>query len=315
MSSVVSLGTLERVDIKSAWPREDTHFTQWLAEERNVALLSQTLGIPLYVTHTEKDVGPYRADIVGQTTNEDIVVIENQYGKTDHDHLGKVLTYAADLDARYVVWIAEQFTEQHQNAVDWLNKRSSDALSVFAIQLELWQIGDSMPAPRFHIVEQPNDWARTARAAEKAASSGAISAYAETYTRYWEALLGMLSERKSPVVPQKFRPGSYYQLFQFPRSGSWMAACASLRDRLAWAEIVFASEAAVRDFHEMHERAEEVRDLVRGDVRWNYDEDRKQQKIIWPVEADPNDEDDWLRQHQELIDGLARLHRLSQFDI
>ena len=307
MVSVIPLGTLERTDIKSAWPREDTNFTQWLAAEGNISILSDALGVPIEVTHTEKYVGPYRADIVGRTNDDDIVVVENQYGRTNHDHLGKLLTYAADLDAKYVVWIAEEFTEQHRNAVDWINEHVAEGLSVFAIQVELWKIADSPPAPRFNLVAQPNDWTRTVRAAERAQADRAGSASAETYTRYWQAMMDIVTATSDAPRPQKFRPGSYYQLFAFAQSGAWLSACASLRDRVVWAEAVFASESAVARFHALMARSDEIDRAVGLSLKWDHIETRKQQKVIWQIEGDPNDEHDWPRQHADLVKALIGL--------
>ena len=307
MNAVVPLGRLERADIRSAWPREDVNFTQWLAREENASLLSDSINVSFVVTHTEKDVGPYRADIVGEAGDGAVIVIENQYGRTDHDHLGKVLTYAADLDARYVVWIAEEFTEQHQSAVDWLNDRSGDDLSVFAVQIELWKIAASDPAPRFHVVSQPNDWTRQVRAAVRSANSE----YADKYERYWFGLLERAEGRSSLPSPQK---GSRtpYQRFQSNVPNCWYAACATLRDAAIWVEAVFQGAAAVEHFGALQRQAGGTDTNDPKGIVFDFVETRKSQKIKIATEGDPNDENDWSRQHEQLLTALAQLRALVE---
>ena len=123
-----NLGIFEKVDIRALWPHEAADFTPWLAKNENLRLLGDAIGIELKVKNTEVSVGPYSADIVAEDVNcGDDVVIENQLGKTNHDHLGKLITYAANLDAKTLVWIAPDFTDEHRRAVDWLNNSRTAA--------------------------------------------------------------------------------------------------------------------------------------------------------------------------------------------
>src|SRR3954468_23678661 len=110
------LGTLKRVFIRDVWKHEDSDFTPWLAQPENVAQLAAAIGVELEVTGVEVPVGPFSADILAKNSSGEFIIIENQFGKTDHDHLGKILTYAATLNASAVVWIAERFTDEHRKA-------------------------------------------------------------------------------------------------------------------------------------------------------------------------------------------------------
>ena len=133
----------------------------WLDDE-NIGLLSETIGLELEVEAQEKHVGPFRADILCKDTVTDSwVLIENQLERTNHTHLGQLLTYAAGLDAVTVVWIAERFTEEHRAALDWLNEITAEGFSFFGLEIELWRIGDSPMAPKFNVVSHPNDWTKT----------------------------------------------------------------------------------------------------------------------------------------------------------
>ena len=155
------LGKLEKVELRDYWTDESRDFTPWLAEPENIALLGGTLDIEMEVIEQEQAVGTYRADIYAKdTTNGTNILIENQLEKTDHSHLGQLITYAAGLDSVIVIWISPQFTEEHRAAIDWLNRVTTENLNFFGIEIELWRIGDSQPAPKFNIVSKPNDWTR-----------------------------------------------------------------------------------------------------------------------------------------------------------
>ena len=158
----VQLSRLERVDLGDVWKSEPASFTPWLAE--NLVFLSETLGMDLELEAQEKNVGPYRADIVCKdTTDNSWVLIENQLEATDHTHLGQILTYAAGLNAVTIAWIARRFTDEHRAALDWLNENSTDNLQFFGLEIEVWRIGESPPAPKFNIVAKPNTWTKGAQ--------------------------------------------------------------------------------------------------------------------------------------------------------
>ena len=157
--AVQTLGRLEKVDIREIWKNEAVDFTPWLAEPTNIGLLGDTIGMELEVEAVEKDVGHFFADILCKDTSSDrYVVIENQIERTDHDHLGKTITYAAGLQATAMVWIAKHFTEEHRAALDWLNEITHGDVAFFGLEVEAWKIGDSQAAPKFNIVCRPNDW-------------------------------------------------------------------------------------------------------------------------------------------------------------
>ncbi len=163
-----NLSRLERVELRSIWNNEARDFTPWLAKDENLNILGDALGLELELIETEQTVGSYSADMVcNDVLNERKVLIENQLEKTDHSHLGQIFTYAAGVDAVTIIWIARQFAEEHRAAVDWLNQISGDELQVFAIEIQLWRIGDSPVAPRFNIVAKPNDWVREVRKASR----------------------------------------------------------------------------------------------------------------------------------------------------
>src|SRR6476660_4909533 len=168
MSKVI-LGRLEKMNLRDAWTSEAGGFTPWLAESENLELLGQAIGIELELEAQEKFVGPFRADILCKDVgSSQWVLIENQLERTDHIHLGQLLTYAAGLNAVTIVWIAERFTEEHRAALDWLNERTDEKINLFGLEIELWRIADSPIAPKFNVISQPNDWSRTVQQAAAA---------------------------------------------------------------------------------------------------------------------------------------------------
>ena len=156
------LGRLERVDLRQEWKTEAQDFTPWLAQEINLAILSETLNMDLETAGQEESVGPFRADILCRDTLDDSwVLIENQLERTDHTHLGQLLTYAAGLQTVTIVWVAANFTDEHRAALDWLNEITDERFRFFGLEVELWKIGNSPAAPKFNIVAKPNEWTRS----------------------------------------------------------------------------------------------------------------------------------------------------------
>jgi hypothetical protein len=162
---VTALGKLEQVAFREGWKHEAIDFTQWLALPENIDQLAEVIlgGGSLTVTGTEVNIGQYKADILAEDSEGRGVVIENQLEQTDHDHLGKIITYAAGKEAQVVVWIVKDARQEHENAINWLNERTDEHANFFLIQIEAWRIGNSDPAPRFNVIAKPNDWLKVVK--------------------------------------------------------------------------------------------------------------------------------------------------------
>lgn len=132
-----SLGALKRIDVRNIWQTEAYHFTPWLAQ--NLDILAETLDMELEIEAQEKNVGPFRADILCKDTLDNSwVLIENQLERTDHTHLGQLMTYASGLQAVTIIWISTHFTEEHRSALDWLNTITDDNFTFLALK---WSFG------------------------------------------------------------------------------------------------------------------------------------------------------------------------------
>jgi hypothetical protein len=206
MSTKLPLSTLERVELRHAWERESEDFTPWLAQAENIEMLGEELGLDLEVEAQEKNVGLFRADILCKdTATGNWVLIENQLAKTDHVHLGQLLTYAAGLQAVTIVWVAERFCDEHRAALDWLNEITDDRFSFFGLEIELWRIGTSPVAPKFNIVSKPNDWTKGAGGTVQVVDSPT----GQLQLEYWTALREAAKQLKSFLKMQTPRPQAW----------------------------------------------------------------------------------------------------------
>ena len=206
----IQLSTLVKVQLREIWKHEALDFTQWLALPDNLALLGEVIGIELVDAKTEEGVGKFYVDIVAKDENGHTVVIENQLESTNHDHLGKIITYAAGVDAEVVVWIVENAREEHEQAINWLNENTTEGASFFLIQIEAWKIGDSLPAPRFHVIARPNDWAKTVK---QSAAGNSVSDLKLRQQAFGEKVRDYGEEHATHIKSwQKPRPQHWYNI-------------------------------------------------------------------------------------------------------
>jgi hypothetical protein len=180
---IPELGTLEEVALRLAWTHEALGFTPWLAQHLDV--LSDEIGIPLELEGVEVPVGLYKADILAKNPSDDTrVLIENQLEITDHDHLGKIMTYLAGLEAKTIIWIAPVYRDEHLSAVRWLNDHTTEEFAFFAIRVKVVRIANSPLAPVFEVLERPNEWERRIRDITKVTSK-----LAQQRLEFWEHYL------------------------------------------------------------------------------------------------------------------------------
>mgnify|MGYP001614613566 CR=1 FL=1 len=158
-----NLGKIKQIDLRGVFPNEATDFTPWL--ESNIDQLSEAIGIEIIDLKREGSVGNFSCDLIGTEANsEDKIIIENQFNQTNHDHLGKIITYASGVGAKYVIWIAEKIREEHQKALEWLNENASD-VSFFGVEVAAITIDESKPALSFKSVIEPNSWGKEVKKA------------------------------------------------------------------------------------------------------------------------------------------------------
>ena len=163
-----NLGKMKRIhDLHSVWPHEANHFTKWLAQDSNLNELGSSIGIDIDLEERESPVGSFKVDLYAvESGTGRKIIIENQLEDTNHDHLGKLITYASGKGAEVIVWIVKRARDEHRQAIEWLNQHTDSNIGFFLVEIELWQIDDSLLAPKFNVVEKPNDWAKTMKIVE-----------------------------------------------------------------------------------------------------------------------------------------------------
>jgi hypothetical protein len=300
-----SLGRLRKVDLRQVWTSEPAGFTPWLASEENLKLLGETIGIDLAFESQEKGVGPFRADILCRdTTTEEFVLIENQLERTDHSHLGQLLTYAAGLQAVTIVWIAERFTEEHRAALDWLNERTDSKINLFGLEIELWQIGESAIAPKFNIISQPNEWARNVH--DLAGHGAEVGETKLLQLKYWTAFHEYLTAQGSPL--RLARPGPHHWTqHALGLSGVYLSSCVSSRsvteesgEPEVRAELVLTSPRSKEHFAILEARRSELEGAVGGALTWHNPTAKRMCRIFIRRPSDFTQEQDWPRQFEWL---------------
>lgn len=298
MSMNITLGKLERFELRSKWATEDKDFTPWLAQENNLTLLSDVIGIELELESCEKDVGAFRADILCKNIEDGSwVLIENQIERTDHKHLGQLLTYAAGLQAVTIIWIASQITPEHREVLDWLNKITDENFRFFGLEIELWQIDNSNPAPNFNVISQPNNWSKSVRKAAKKIDEQAMSKTQEQQYRYWEKLRNYLQIHAKNLRLQKIYPQHWYT-FSINRSGFNLAALIHMRERRLTVELCITNpEYAKYFYHALYKDKETIESEFGDLLEWKELPNKISCKIQYSQEADPMDEVDWSHQH------------------
>lgn len=201
----IELGSLENVGIKKLWKKEANDFTPWLAE--NIDKLGSVLGKDLEVIQTEFPVGPFSADIVANDLGSSRkVVIENQYGTSDHRHLGQILLYCAGIKASCVVWIAESFKDEHRQAIEWLNNNTINEIEFFAIGIEVIRIDESRPVLLFKIIESPSKNINSTMSK----SSLGLTDTQESYQKYFQSLIDVLREKYNFTNAKVGQPQNWY---------------------------------------------------------------------------------------------------------
>ena len=293
------LGRLSKVNPRDIWKDEARHFTPWLAEPENLSLLSESLGIELELEAVEENVGPFRADILCREVGTDHwILIENQLEKTDHLHLGQLLTYAAGLQAVTIVWISPNFTDEHKACLDWLNSKTVDGLNLFGIQIEVWKIGESAQAPKFNIVCQPNAWMDQITIAK---SNLATSETNQIHLQFWQEFSKL--EKSQRGLFKAVTPAAQNWMFcsPFNRGGFIITAANNQMQGQLRVGMYLTLKTAPELFKSLKQHADYINDKLPG-IEWH--DSANQERAIRFVRKFENTRDprDWPEQQQWMID-------------
>lgn len=258
-----SLAKLVKVDLRNVWEHEALDFTNWLAQLENLNALSEEIGVYIKLIQTEASVGRFNVDILAEEEGTGRkIIIENQLEDTNHDHLGKIITYASGYDAEVIIWIVKDIREEHQRAVEWLNEHTDEKLSFFLIKIELWQIEGSNPAPRFDVVVSPNEWAKAVR---NSSSGGELSDTKIQQLEFWTKFKDFVRARDSRIRLRTPRPQHWYDVSMGSADGH-VALTTNSKENLLGCGIYISKNKEL--FHFLKERKDIIEKEIGETLIW-----------------------------------------------
>ncbi len=296
------IGRLEPVPLREVWAHEAKDFSSWLFN--NIDILNEQIGLVLSPMETEKSVGTFSVDILAEDGEGRPVIIENQLEKTDHDHLGKLVTYLSNLEAKTAIWISKDPRPEHQNAINYLNEVVPEDTSFYLLKVQAFKIHESEPAPLFSIVAGPShELKESGRIKKELAGIEAVR------FEFFEKLLHKSNQKFT--LFESVSPQGYQQ---------WLMAGAG-KSGTAWLYFVRNNRSSV-EFHvnspDMNTNIErlnyllEQKDVIEKEfgepLEWNYREGRKQNYIqSWCRVGGLKNQEKWDEIQNDLVDRMKRL--------
>jgi hypothetical protein len=297
-------GKLIKAELREIWKNEEYDFSKWLAEEDGLSQLGDEIGISIRLPEREAGVGVYSVDILAEEEGTGRkIIIENQLEKTNHDHLGKIITYAAGHDASIVIWIFKDISEEHRNAIDWLNENTTEDRLFFAVRVEAWRIKDSDPAPKFQVVCKPNEWAKVVKHSAGKKDLGETELKKLTF---WTKLKSYALEKKIPLFRQTPAPQHWYNI-SIGSSEAHISLSMNTRQNLLSCEVYINDNKQLFEF--LKSQKMELEDQLNGTLE--YIEAKKACRIVQRKEnADIDNEATIINLFDWLIDRAVLFHKL-----
>jgi len=293
---------LEEQDVREYWKHEAQDFTRWLTD--NTSHLEDVIGLDLEVIAIEKPVGRYRVDILAQVVDDGRrVVIENQLDKSDHDHLGKAIAYAAGLNADIIVWIAPMFADEHRDAFEWLNSNSREGVDLFAIRLEVWKISDSEPAVRLNPTEEPSEWKAKAKRQD-----GELSETKKLQEEYWTEFRDRIENRDTPLSPRKPHPQHWYNN-PIGRGGFMLQFTTNTKESNLYAQLIIKDD--FEAYQRLNSDAASIESEVGEELTWRSPEDAQRgnrAKITLRRSGELDNIERWPEYQDWMLDAGEKLH-------
>jgi len=273
---LLKLGKLKRIDLREHWKHEALDFTQWLSEKENLEQLGDEVGLDIDLIQTEAGVGKFSVDILAEeeTTGKKIV-IENQLEATDHSHLGQILTYAAGIEAEYIIWVVREARDEHRQAIEWLNEHTDEKINFFLVKIELWQIGSSDPAPKFLVVSRPNDWTKSVRGTGKTEAD--LTDTKLWQLEFWQQLRTYALNATPPLKLRTPRAQHWYDV-AIGRSDCHVALTVMLNEGRVGCELYIDNSKEL--YHAFHSNKEAIESsLALGELSWQELPEKKASRI------------------------------------
>ncbi|TRZ77364.1 DUF4268 domain-containing protein [bacterium] len=257
------LSKLNKVELRDVWEHEAIDFTNWLAQQENLDALSEEIGVDISLIKTEASVGRFSVDILAEEeASGRKIIIENQLEDTNHDHLGKIITYASGYDAEIIIWIVRDVRDEHHKAIDWLNEHTDEGINFFLIKIELWQIEGSNPAPKFEIMASPNEWAK---AIKTSSSNSELTETKVQQLEFWNKFKNYVRENDTRIRLQTPRPQHWYDVSMGSSEGHG-ALTINTRENLIGCEIYINKNKDLFNF--LRERKDEIEKEIGETIEW-----------------------------------------------
>ena len=312
---MTNLGTLKKItDLRSIWPHEALNFTPWVAE--NVDLLADAVGLDITVdeiklppesvsTFVKKTQDcDFNVDIYASETGTDRkIIIENQLEDTDHDHLGKLITYASGKGADVVIWVVKHAREEHKAAVEWLNNHTDDKIGFFLCEIKLFQIGDSQIAPAFTVVERPNDWTKEIR---KTASANSTQ---QQRLEYWQAFndYAFTDANFSRIFNKRKPTTDHWMDFSIGSSACHIAVSQIQKRKAVDVELYINDDKEL--FKSLFAHKDEIEKNMEMELEWKELPERKASRILIEKTVDLDDRATWPEQFDYIMDTCIKMKR------
>lgn len=291
----MKLSKLQKISLRKAWKNEALDFTNWLAEEENLSHLGEEVGIDIKLIRTEASVGKYSVDILAEEENTGRkIIIENQLERTNHDHLGKVITYASGYDAEIVIWIVSGVREEHERAIDWLNEHSDEHVNFFIIKMELWQIDKSPFAPKFHIISKPNDWAK---AVKQAIGRTSLTEAKVLQLDFWNKFKEYAQNKTSKLRLRSTYPQHWYNI-AIGSSDAHISLTVNTRDNLIACEVHIPDSKEL--FYYLEKNKNKIEKELGHKLKWLELEGKKASRIKLSRDAEVDNVEKWDNYHEWL---------------
>ena len=298
-----ALGTLTEVPVREIWKHEQYDFSEWLSKDENIALIDDILGLSLIDVKKEVNVGAYRCDIIASDeTTGTKVIIENQLEVSNHDHLGKIITYASGLGAKIIVWVVTEAREEHRSAIEWLNNNTIKDIGFFLLELHAYKIGNSLPAPQFKVVEQPNDFVKNTKTAPE---SDDLNHSQSERLIFWNQFNELLEKRGKPFNVRKATTDHWYDVAVGTSEAHIAIDLISKNNRIVL-------EFYINDSKELFDTLFDVKDEIESALgfgfEWNRLDGKKASRIIHRIPGlNFDDHSNYEQLMNEVIDKAVKM--------
>lgn len=300
---MVNLSKLEEItDLRTIWKHEALDFTPWLSKDDNISILADAIGLEITVDEIESPVGNFNVDIFAtETGTSRKIIIENQLEDTNHDHLGKLITYASGKSAEVIIWVVKHAREEHKAAIEWLNNHTDDNLGFFLCEIKLYKIGNSEPAVKFEVIEKPNDWTKEVKKNDSA-SKTQLQRY-----EYWESFQNYAFQNSnfSKSFNQRKPSSDSYMNFSIGSSACRIAVSQILtRDQLV-VELYINEDKEL--FHSLLKNKKQIEELSGLSFDWRELPNKKASRIIIEKKVSLNDKSQWTNQFDWIMDVMLKM--------